>query len=971
MSRRASDARPLRKGRSRPSQAKAEPEAAAVADPIATFEGPRIVVRGARTHNLRDVDVDLPRDKLVVVTGPSGSGKSSLAFDTVFAEGQRRYVESLSVKARQYLAQLPKPDADLIEGLSPAVAISQSGRARNPRSTVGTITEIHDYLRLLFARVGEVFSHKSGAKMQRHSIQDMVEAILGLPDRTRLSILAPVAVGQAGDHAELLEDLRRRGFVRVAIDDEVHDISEPTTLDPEARHTIEVYVDRLRLKDGIRSRVADSVELAAGLTGGYVKVLTIDGNVLAFSERYTDFEYDLSYPEVTPSLFSFNAPAGACPTCNGLGVVEVFDPRRIVPDPALSLADGGVRPLAGRPGLTLRKQLPALCEYLGVDVTTPWRDLPEEAKIAVLEGSGEPLEGTGKPFEGVRPWLRRRLADLEAKGADDAEEGSPLSDLKAFLGQVQCTACEGKRLRLEARMIKVDGKNLPELCELPLEELKPWVDALDLGGEAGEVAQVVLDQVRKRLGFLVDVGLGYLTLDRTAVSLSGGESQRIRLATQVGAALVGITYILDEPSIGLHQRDNDRLIKALVRLRDLGNSVIVVEHDEETMRAADWVVDMGPGAGEAGGRVVAAGPVAHIEGHPASLTGAYLSGRLSVPVPGSRRRPTGGSVVVKNARGHNLAGVTARFPLGLLTCVTGVSGSGKSTLVVDTLLPEAARVLQGAAAVPLAHDGIEGLAGLDKVIHVDQSPIGRSARSNPATYTGIFGELRQVFSQLPDAKVRGFTPARFSFNVKGGRCEACTGEGVRRIEMHFLPDLFVTCQTCHGRRYNRDTLAITMRGKSIADILDMSVGEACDFFVAHPQTRHKLEVLRDVGLGYLPLGQSALTLSGGEAQRIKLARELARKSTGKTLFVLDEPTTGLHFGDVKQLVGVLSRLVEEGNTVVVIEHDLDVIKSADHVIDLGPEGGTGGGTIVATGTPEAVAKKKGSHTGHYLAKALS
>ncbi len=964
---------PQRRGRSRADRTAAAATPVAAVDPIATFEGPRIVVRGARTHNLANVDVDLPRDKLVVVTGPSGSGKSSLAFDTVFAEGQRRYVESLSVTARAYLAQLPKPDADLIEGLSPAVAISQSGAARNPRSTVGTVTEIHDYLRLLFARTGEVVSWRSGKPMRRHSIQDMVEAVLALPDATRLSVLAPMVVGRAGDHAELLDDLRRRGFVRVAIDDEVRDLGEPVQLDPAQRHTIEVYVDRLKLKDGIRGRLADSIEIAAGLTGGVVKVLTIEGQVLQFSERYTDFEHEISYPEITPALFSFNSPAGACPECDGLGSVVVFDPRRIVPDPGLSLAAGAVRALAGRGGAKLRKQLPALARSLGISMDTPWRDLPEEAKIAVLEGTGEPVAELRAAFEGVRPFLRRRLAELEAKAADEDadEEDTPASEVRAFLGEERCRACEGTRLRVEARMVRVAGKAIHELAAMPLDQLRAWIEELALPGEAGEVAQVVLDQVRKRLGFLVDVGLHYLTLDRTAVSLSGGESQRIRLATQVGAALVGVMYILDEPSIGLHQRDNDRLIAALHRLRDLGNTVIVVEHDEETMRAADWIVDMGPGAGAAGGRVVAAGPPAHVEACASSVTGAWLSGRVRLPVPAQRRRPQGGAIVVKKASGNNLAGVTARFPVGLLTCVTGVSGSGKSTLVIDTLLPEAARVLGGAGSVPLPHGGIDGLDLLDKVIHVDQSPIGRSARSNPATYTGIFAELRQIYAQLPEAKIRGYTPARFSFNVKGGRCEACQGEGVRRIEMHFLPDLFVTCQTCGGRRYNRETLAITMRGKSIADVLDMSVAQACDFFVAHPQTRHKLEVLRDVGLGYVALGQSALTLSGGEAQRIKLARELARKATGRTLFILDEPTTGLHFGDVKQLVGVLQRLCDEGNTVVVIEHDLDVIKSADHVIDLGPEGGSGGGRIVATGTPEAVAKVEESHTGRYLKRALS
>jgi excinuclease ABC subunit A len=975
---RSSAARPPRRGRSRagkssePARARTSVELAASEAPVAD-RVPRsdavIKIRGARTHNLRNVDLDLPRNELVVITGPSGSGKSSLAFDTIFAEGQRRYVESLSVAARQFLSQLPKPDVDLIEGLSPAVAISQENRGRNPRSTVGTATEIHDYLRLLFARVGKVYSHRTGRLMQRHSIEDMVDAVMALPEGTRFSILAPVVVDRPGDHADVLEDLRRQGFPRISVDEEVCDPAEVGPLDPERRHTIEVYVDRLKMKDGLRGRVADSIDQAVQLSGGRSKVLTLDGEKLEFSQHHADLAEGVVYPEITPSSFSFNSPEGACPECDGLGSRTVIDPRRIVPDPRRSIAEGAVVPAAARGGHALRKRIEAVIAHLGAHSDAPWADLKEEVKIAILEGTGaEVVPSLGEqPFEGVRPWLERRLREAQGRGAaEESEDAGAVDELSGYLTEERCRACEGQRLRIEARMVRIEGKNIPELSVMPLDELAELVSAWRFEGEEREIAEAVLDQVRKRLAFLVEVGLGYLTLDRTTMTLSGGESQRIRLATQVGAALVGITYILDEPSIGLHQRDNHRLIATLEHLRDLGNSVIVVEHDEATMRAADWIVDMGPGAGVHGGHVVAQGRLDDLLGHERSSTGLYLSGRRKIAVPEKRRRPSGGSIVIKKARGHNLRGLTVRIPLGCLTCVTGVSGSGKSTLVIDTLLPEAARAKGAGSRWGLEHDGIDGLQHLDKVIHVDQSPIGRSARSNPATYTGIFTELRQVWANLPEARVRGYQPPRFSFNVKGGRCEACLGEGVKRIEMHFLPDLFVTCRTCEGRRYNRETLAIRMRGKSIADVLEMTVAEAHEFFVTHKNVRHKLEVLRDVGLGYVRLGQSASTLSGGEAQRIKLARELSKKATGGTLFVLDEPTTGLHFGDVEQLLGVLQRLVDGGNTVVVIEHDLDVIKCADHVIDIGPEGGTGGGMLVASGTPEQVARTDASHTGRFL-----
>jgi len=928
-----------------------------------------IRIRGARTHNLASIDLDLPRGKLITITGPSGSGKSSLAFDTLFAEGQRRYVESLSVAARQFLAQLPKPDADLIEGLSPTVAVSQEARGRNPRSTVGTTTEIHDFLRLLFARVGTVYSHRTGKPMKRYSVHDMLNEILALPDGTRGSVLAPVVVGVPGDHADLLEDLRRRGFVRVAIDDEVRDLGGEITLDPAVRHTIEVYVDRLKLGPEIRARLGDAVELALGLTGGIVEVLTVDGTRLRFSDRHAELDHGVAYPEITPSLFSFNSPVGACPACDGLGRTRVFDVKRLV-DPKSTLRHGAIRPWARKGGAGHARTIAALAEHFAIDLDAPFSELPAAVQVAIVEGTGdEVVPGLDRPFEGVRPMMARRLREIDGK-SDDADDEPDADDIEAYLEDVQCPVCEGERLCLPARMVRLGDHNIAALARMPLGELARTLGALSFDREAHEVAQAVLGQVLARLKFLGEVGLDYLTLDRTVMTLSGGEAQRIRLATHIGAALAGITYVLDEPSIGLHPRDNGRLIATLHHLRDLGNTVIVVEHDESTMRASDWLVDIGPGAGPQGGRIIAAGPTAEVLANPRSLTAGYLSGRLSIPVPQQRRRPRGPSIVVRGARGHNLKGLTARFPIGLLTCVTGVSGSGKSSFVIDTLLAEASRFVNGSARPPLSCDGVDGLEHIDKVIHVDQSPLGRSGRSNPATYTGIFAELRTVFASLPEAKIRGWQPSRFSFNVKGGRCEACTGEGLRRIEMQFLPDVYVTCEACGGRRYNRETLTVTMRGKSIADVLAMNVAEAFDFFVAHPALRIKLEVLRDVGLGYLGLGQSALTLSGGEAQRIKLGRELARKSTGRTLFVLDEPTSGLHFGDIKQLLHVLGRLVDEGNTVVVIEHDVDVMKSADHIVDIGPDGGEGGGRLVTSGTPEHVARSSGGHTAPYLRLAL-
>jgi excinuclease ABC subunit A len=951
-----------------------------------------ISIRGARVHNLKSVDVDLPRDRLVVITGLSGSGKSSLAFDTLYAEGQRRYVETLSPYARQFLEQMGKPDVDSIDGLSPAISIEQRSVAKNPRSTVGTMTEIYDYLRLLYARVGTVHCVACGQPIAAQTVQQMVDRVLALPEGTRFSVLAPLVRARTGDLAPRLAELRKQGFVRANVDGQLVDLAEPPPLDPGAAHTLEVYVDRLVLKEGIRQRLTDSVETAARLAGGLVKVAPLDGNDLVFSERFACIDCGTSFPEITPRLFSFNNPQGACPACDGIGARLFFDPELVVPDPDLSLREGAIDPWEKRSTPFYTVALEALAAHYGFDMLAPWRTLPEAIRRVVLYGTGgEEIElsvdkagerqSLRREFDGVIPMLERRLADYERRRREEASRqggaaaGEPLEaayeEFHRYMNRSPCEACGATRLRAEARAVKLGGRAIYEVSALPIKEVLPFFEGLVLGPRDREVAERPLRDLVERLRFLGNVGLEYLSLDRTTATLSGGEAQRIRLATQIGAGLVGVLYILDEPSIGLHQRDNERLIATLTRLRDRGNTVIVVEHDEDTIRAADWVVDMGPRAGVHGGQVVVAGTPDEVAAAPQSLTGAYLSGRRRIEVPAHRRVSQGRWIELRGARANNLRNVHARFPIGRFTCVTGVSGSGKSSLVIDTLLPALAARLHGAHLPVGDHDALEGAHHADKVVDIDQSPIGRTPRSNPATYTGLFTLIRDLFAGLPESRARGYRAGRYSFNVKGGRCEACQGDGILRIEMHFLPDVYVVCESCAGRRYNRETLEVRYKGASIADVLDMTVAQAAEFLAHIPKVRPKLETLRDVGLGYVALGQPATTLSGGEAQRIKLSKELARKGTGQTVYILDEPTTGLHFEDIRQLLHVLGLLVEQGNTVVVIEHNLDVIKSADWVIDLGPEGGDRGGEIVASGTPEEVARAAASHTGRYLRRALA
>jgi len=932
-----------------------------------------IVVRGAREHNLKSVDVEIPRDRLVVITGLSGSGKSSLAFDTLYAEGQRRYVESLSAYARQFLEQMEKPDCDAIEGLSPAIAIEAKGTGRNPRSTVGTVTEIADYLRLLYARVGRPLCYSCGREIAAQTVQQVVDRLTALPADTRLFVYAPVVRDRKGEHRRELDELRRGGFVRVRVDGALRELAEDIALARTVRHTIEVLVDRLVVRAGGATRLADSLAVAFRHGDGTALVEVVEPGATAprplfFSERHACPTCGVSYPELAPRFFSFNSPHGACPACGGLGVERRFDPALIVPRPQAPLPDA-LSSVVLRALPRLEAVLAGLAAQYRFRPGTPFKDLPATVRTVLLEGSGEQeveFEHGGRtvrrPFAGLLALCRRRQQETRSAWLRE--------DLEGLVSDRRCTACEGTRLRREARFVRVGGRSIVEVAALPIGDALAFFRGLDLSPTESEIARPIVKEILARLGFLIDVGLDYLALDRGAATLSGGEGQRIRLATQIGSKLVGVLYILDEPSIGLHQRDNARLLATLRQLRDLGNTVVVVEHDRDTILAADHVIDMGPGAGVHGGRVVAAGPPAAIMADPASLTGRYLAGAEEVPVPRPRRRGSGWTIGVRGARANNLCGIDVDVPLGTMTCVTGVSGSGKSSLVVDTIYPALAQRLGGGRQEPGAYDQLSGWQMLDKVIEIDQAPIGRSPRSNPATYTGVFGPVRELFAQLPEARARGYGPGRFSFNVKGGRCEACAGDGLIAIEMHFLPDVFVTCEVCGGRRYNRETLEVHFKGRSIADVLDLSVAEALDFLGAVPAVRQRLEALREVGLEYIRLGQPATTLSGGEAQRVKLARELARRATGRTLYVLDEPTTGLHFDDVRRLLQVLGRLVDAGNTVLLIEHNLDVVKSADYVIDLGPEGGAQGGHVVAAGTPEEIAASPGSHTGAFLREVL-
>ena len=939
---------------------------------------PQIVVRGAREHNLKSVDVSMPRDALVVITGVSGSGKSSLAFDTIYAEGQRRYVESLSAYARQFLELMQKPDVDSIDGLSPAISIEQKTTSRNPRSTVGTVTEIYDYMRLLFARVGVPYSPATGLPIEAQTITQMVDRVLAMKEGTRLYLLAPMIRGRKGEYRKELQDLQKRGFQRVKVDGKLHEIDAVPALDKKRKHDIEVVVDRVVVRPDLGNRLADSLETALGLADGIVHAENADtGEVTVFSSKFACPVSGFTIPEIEPRLFSFNSPHGACPSCDGLGVNLYFDPDLVVPDPSLPLKEGAIAPWAVTPSPYYDQTLESLARHLRVSTAMPFGELGKAAQDAILFGTGgEAVEmtfsdglrsyATSKPFEGVIPNLDRRWKETDSAWLRE--------ELGRFQASRPCSACGGHRLKPEALSVRIDGLHLGEVAEMSIERAASWFSALGarLAPKQREIAARILKEINERLGFLVNVGLEYLTLARSSGTLSGGESQRIRLASQIGSGLTGVLYVLDEPSIGLHQRDNARLLATLKRLRDLGNTVIVVEHDEEAIREADHLVDMGPAAGANGGRVIASGKPEDVLRVPESVTGQYLTGFRQIAVPRQRRAGHRGQRIrVRGARGNNLKDVSVDIPLGTLACVTGVSGGGKSTLVIETLYKALARRLMGTREHPAPHDGIDGVEHLDKIIDIDQSPIGRTPRSNPATYTGAFTPIRDWFAGLPEAQARGYKPGRFSFNVKGGRCETCQGDGVIKIEMHFLPDVYVTCDACHGKRYNRETLEVAFKGKSIADVLEMTVDEAAEFFQAVPAIREKMQTLQRVGLGYIHVGQQATTLSGGEAQRVKLAKELARRATGRTMYILDEPTTGLHFADVDKLLEVLQALVEGGNTVVVIEHNLEVIKTADYVVDLGPEGGDKGGRIVAAGTPEDIARARESHTGRYLAPYLS
>ncbi|MDZ7290295.1 MAG: excinuclease ABC subunit UvrA [candidate division KSB1 bacterium] len=934
-----------------------------------------ILIKGAREHNLKNIDVEIPRNKFVVITGLSGSGKSSLAFDTIYAEGQRRYVESLSAYARQFLGLMEKPDVDYIEGLSPAISIEQKTSSRNPRSTVGTVTEIYDYLRLLFARIGVPHCYNCGKRIERQTVQQMVDAILELPQGTRFQVLAPVVRGRKGEYREIFDGARREGYVRVRVDGEVKDLANEIKLDKNKKHNIEIVVDRLIREEGIKTRLTDSLETALHLANGLVVIDVVGQKEILFSEHFACVDCGISVEELAPRMFSFNSPYGACQACNGLGTTLEVDPDLVVPDPKLSIAEGAIETWGESQDGWYYSQLKTVAREFGFSLNTPWENLTKEQKKIVLYGSGDRElrfayeRGDGKvqaqftaKYEGVIPNLMRRYKQTDSSYIR--------TWIESFMNIKPCPACQGARLRPEVLAVKIRGKNIFEVTQMSVHGALNFFNRLDLTPREMTIAHQIMKEVRERLGFLVNVGLDYLTLDRNAGTLSGGEAQRIRLATQIGSQLVGVLYILDEPSIGLHQRDNRRLIDTLCRLRDLGNTVVVVEHDHETIDSADWVIDLGPGAGIAGGYVVATGTPEEVAQNEKSLTGAYLAGRKYIPVPLRRRNGNGAHLELIGASGNNLKEVNVKIPLGIFTCITGVSGSGKSTLINETLYRVLAREISGAKNQPLPFRKLQGLQYIDKVIDIDQSPIGRTPRSNPATYTGLFTDIRDLFAQTQEAKIRGYKPGRFSFNVKGGRCEACQGDGIIKIEMHFLPDVYVTCEACKGKRYNRETLEVKYKGMSIAEVLDMTVSQALEFFQHVPTLKRKLQTLYDVGLGYIHLGQQATTLSGGEAQRVKLATELSRVATGRTVYILDEPTTGLHFEDVKMLLNVLNRLVDMGNTVIVIEHNLDVIKTADYIIDLGPEGGEAGGRIVAAGTPEEVAQVPESYTGKFLADIL-
>lgn len=934
----------------------------------------KIEVKGARVHNLKNIDVTLPRDQLVVLTGLSGSGKSSLAFDTIYAEGQRRYVESLSAYARQFLGQMDKPDVDAIEGLSPAISIDQKTTSRNPRSTVGTVTEIYDYLRLLYARIGHPICPNHGIEIASQTVEQMVDRIMAYPERTRLQVLAPVVSGKKGRHVKLLDDIKKQGFVRVRIDGEMLDLGEEIELDKNKKHSIDIVVDRIVIKDGIEPRLADSLETALKLADGRVVIDVIGEEELLFSEHLACPICGFSIDKLEPRMFSFNSPFGACPECDGLGAKLEVDPSLVIPDASLTLNEGAIAPWEPISSQYYPQLLKAVCEHFGIDMDTPVKDLPKHQMEIILYGSGNEriyfhyendfgqVRDNMIQFEGVLNNIERRYRETSS---DFTRE-----QMERYMAQQPCPKCKGYRLKPESLAVKVGGKHISEVTDYSIAEARTFFAHLELTEKEQAIARLILREIESRLGFLVNVGLDYLTLSRSAGTLSGGEAQRIRLATQIGSRLTGVLYILDEPSIGLHQRDNDRLIATLRQMADIGNTLIVVEHDEDTMLAADYLIDIGPGAGVHGGKVVAAGTPREVMKNPDSLTGQYLSGKKFIPLPPERRKGDGRFVEIRGAKENNLKNINVKFPLGLFIAVTGVSGSGKSTLVNEILHKALAQKLQRAKAKPGAYKEIKGIEHLDKVIDIDQSPIGRTPRSNPATYTGVFDDIRDVFASTNEAKIRGYKKGRFSFNVKGGRCEACHGDGIIKIEMHFLPDVYVPCEVCHGKRYNRETLEVQYKGKNIADVLDMTVEDAISFFENIPKIRRKLQTIADVGLGYVKLGQPATTLSGGEAQRVKLASELHRRSTGRSFYILDEPTTGLHVHDIAKLLDVLQRLVENGDTVLVIEHNLDVIKTADYIIDLGPEGGDGGGTVVATGTPEKVAEHPTSYTGKYLKPVL-